>query len=525
MDGRDDRDVQQLAGIALIAFLLAVGLLACVPALPLHWQPGQIPALVAALIIAPAVTAAAQWRAAQQAMPAARATLGRARMGILALIALAAVVAPALGWQAAHPAGDWLNVAFLAPVALGAALSWLAAGSAGSLASRWAALHPQTWETGAANERAALWSETTRQGRVNRTEILGTLWRDWGGGAIALALALLVARWHGSPGTGWGLAAFVGYLLLGPLLIGRAAHLRWQSQWQLDRLDVEGTVGADWAMQSLWPVLGVVLGAALLPAAGFLTLANALVLWIAAILAPILDRLLTWVGGLFHFNVPSISSALHAATHPASRPPAIARPSAARPARPPHVPDALVWLGQHWYLVVGICALLPLLAALARTGATGTRIARARMLALALLRGLRALFQAARRPIDQWAAQAGKAARSRAAALGVRRRRGRIDPARMAPRQAVIALYLAALGLLGRRAGARRPAQTPEEYARQTAARHPELHQQLEGMTALFTRARYGPAPVEEAERGRMQALWSALRGALRRIPRGERKA
>jgi Domain of unknown function (DUF4129) len=90
----------------------------------------------------------------------------------------------------------------------------------------------------------------------------------------------------------------------------------------------------------------------------------------------------------------------------------------------------------------------------------------------------------------------------------------------MGPRQAIIALYVAALRLAARRGYPRRPGQTPREYAAEVGERLPRARDALGSMTETFVAVRYGGHAADDSLVARMQALAGALRKALRRAVR-----
>src|SRR5207247_998299 len=127
---------------------------------------------------------------------------------------------------------------------------------------------------------------------------------------------------------------------------------------------------------------------------------------------------------------------------------------------------------------------------------------------VALLKELHVLLLALWRPATQLAAQAARDVQRRAAravARGGAWRRPRLRE--MGPRQAIIALYVAALRLAARRGHPRRPGQTPHEYATEVSARLPRARDALGGMTETFVAVRYGGRPADSSHVARMQAL------------------
>ena len=178
------------------------------------------------------------------------------------------------------------------------------------------------------------------------------------------------------------------------------------------------------------------------------------------------------------------------------------------------------WLTHSWLYLLGLVAVATLAWAYWQArraqGSTGPW-----SILIALLKELQVLLLALWRPATQLTAQAVRDVQrraTRALARGGAWRRRRLRE--MGPRQAIIALYVAALRLAARRGYPRRPGQTPREYAAEVSARLPQARDALGRMTETFVAVRYGGHPADDSHVARMQALAGALRKVLRRAPR-----
>jgi hypothetical protein len=178
---------------------------------------------------------------------------------------------------------------------------------------------------------------------------------------------------------------------------------------------------------------------------------------------------------------------------------------------------ALVALAGQWLLLLCLIAMLALLWVYASSG-RGHAVRRLWLaLRAALGRYLRLLYAVLFTTAGIAAARVGKlAARAPArAGTALRQLRGP-DLGSMPARQAVVALYLAALRQASRRGFARRTGQTPSEYARALAAQVPEAGDAAEELTETFVVARYGAEPVDAADVEHARTLRQRLRLALR---------
>jgi hypothetical protein len=319
--------------------------------------------------------------------------------------------------------------------------------------------------------------------------------------------------------------ALVVYLALGLILMGRAAQLRWTTEWELEQVPVAPQVAAGWHPMAVATSVAVLLLASLVALSPLLALAHDVVGWLwAAVLLPVVRWLLPWFAQFLQGG--GISSGLNGVNRGLT-PPRI-RGGPVHPAQQ-HVTSAFwlwlaelwTWLTHSWLYLLGLLAVATLAWAYwqARRAQGGT--GRPWSILIALLKELRLILLALWHPATQLAAQAARDVQrraTRAVARGGAWRHRRLRE--MGPRQAIIALYVAVLQLAARRGYPRRPGQTPHEYAAEVGGRLPQARDALGRMTETFVAVRYGGHAADDSLVARMQALAGALRKALRRAPR-----
>ena len=520
-------DVVMTWGIVAITFCLCCGLLVGALALPLYWLPGQLAVLVVFLWAAPVAVVRIRRGAVGLFGHAAASYARRTRLAVLAALALFLVALPAYEWRLLGHGG--LTAAFAVPVVVAVVLGMVALSVAGDLAGAWLLLQRQEWEDAKYVGRGIVGMNSERVTRLNRTEVMRRLWRRWGAGAVLLGLALLAS---GHPLAGgqslaipWGVLALIVYLALGLLLMGRAAQLRWTTEWELEQVPVAPQVAAGWHPMAVATSVAVLLLAGLLALSPLLALAHGVLGWLwAAVLLPVMRWLLPWLARFLQAG--GISSGLNGVNRGLTPPGIHGGPI--HPAQH-HATSAVwlwlaelwTWLTHSWLYLLGLVALLTLAWAYrqARRAQGGT--GGPRSILIALLKELHVLLLALWRPATQLTAQAVRDVQrraTRAVARGGAWRHRRLRE--MGPRQAIIALYVAALQLAARRGYPRRPGQTPHEYAAEVGERLPRARDALGRMTETFVTVRYGGHPADDSLVARMQALAGALRKALRRAPR-----
>ncbi len=64
---------------------------------------------------------------------------------------------------------------------------------------------------------------------------------------------------------------------------------------------------------------------------------------------------------------------------------------------------------------------------------------------------------------------------------------------------------------------ARRPAQTPAEYARDLRQRVPDVETDVSGLTSDFVEARYSQHTIEPERVSAVRRYWARIKAALRR--------
>jgi Domain of unknown function (DUF4129) len=524
---RGTDDVVMTWGIVAITFCLCCGLLVGALALPLYWLPGQLAMLVVFLWATPAAVVRIRRGAVGLFGHAAASYARRTRLAVLAALALFLVALPAYEWRLLGHGG--LTAAFAVPVVVAVVLGMVALSVAGDLAGAWLLLQRQEWEDAKYVGWGIVGMESERVTRLNRTEVMRRLWRRWGAGAVLLGLALLASGHRLAGGQSlavpWGVLALVVYLALGLILMGRAAQLRWSTEWELEQVPAAPQVAAGWRPMAVATGVAVLLLAGLLALSPLLALAHSVLGWLwVAVLLPVMRWLLPWLARFLQSG--GISSGLNGVNRGLTPPRIHSGPM--HPA-PQHATSAFwlwlaelwTWLTHSWLYLLGLVAVVTLAWAYRQArraqGGTGGPWS----ILIALLKELHVLLLALWRPATQLTAQAVRDVQrraTRAVARGGAWRHRRLRE--MGPRQAIIALYVAALRLAARRGYPRRPSQTPHEYAAEVSERLPQARDALGSLTETFVAVRYGGHAADDSLVARMQALAGALRKALRRAPR-----
>ena len=501
--------------ITVVSLAFGVGLLAAGMALPLHWLPGQIAVLSLLLALLPGTVVLTAGRLAGMVGIAAADFARRARVTRWTVVGLLAVALPL---YQAHVLGHGANAGDPPFTIAGAvALCWIVSEIAASLARSWATLQVQPWEVNdaEAGEASAVSLETA--GRVNRGRILGELWRQWVAGEVTLAVVLL-ARAQLSQGheaaAMVGLLAFVIYTLAGLVLLSQAARARQTVNWHLSGLTIPPGLEHTWNGAGLRVAVVVMLGIGLLLVLHALDLAHAAVQWTAvAILQPLLGPLARWLQQVGNHALNNCGGDSGCGSPPGSR--SVPSPPRAILPQKGHVRGIdLSWLQHLWpaALVVLLAALVARAYWETRGNGLGRGIWR-EMLAI-LFRDLRLLGSLFWRPARRLFLQVTEGI-SGSNARRSRPSRRRHKHSWESPRQAVIALYLAALAFAARRGHPRRPSQTPREYAAELAERLPAGAGALSEMTDLFVAIRYSQESAGPETVGRMRALGEMLRALL----------
>jgi len=514
--GASDDDIA-LACIVLSSFCLAAGMLAYAGTLPLQWLPGQVPVLLACLIGAPI---AAAWRTlrlcALDGLPAVD-YARRTGLTQLSALALALVVLPAAEAHFLDSSGGLASTRFAYPVLVAAGLCWLARGTAVMHARQWWWLHPQAWE-GTSGEGSRILAGVERDGLVARLRLF------WVAGGVALAAASLLHAAY-APGqvvqTWLGVLAFLLYSASELVYLSFAARQRMVTHWHLTGVSMPDELAKEWGRLGLRAVLIAILVAGLAVGLHLIDLAHAALIGAGSFVQWLLNS-----KGSSVSRLPSMPPSIQPRTPPQPKVPhqlhagpvpgflqllaAIFRAIGALLA------DAGRLAQTYWPLLLAVAAAALLTHAYAayRKEGRDTRVWRA-LLAI-LWRDLLALRRLFGRPGRQLARNIVDALLG-ASASQVRRLAGRRDTPwhKLAPRSAVIAIYLTVLRYAARQGHPRQSGQTPTEYAAQVAEQVPGASEALGSLTDLFVEVRYGPCPVEPAEAGRAQLLWKALRRRL----------
>jgi len=89
---------------------------------------------------------------------------------------------------------------------------------------------------------------------------------------------------------------------------------------------------------------------------------------------------------------------------------------------------------------------------------------------------------------------------------------------RLSARQRVFFFYLALVRRGGEAGLARKPSQTPNEYAQFLDKSLPEVSDSVDSMTESFMEARYSKHLIEPKQASLVQAYWERIRQALREM-------
>jgi Domain of unknown function (DUF4129) len=92
-----------------------------------------------------------------------------------------------------------------------------------------------------------------------------------------------------------------------------------------------------------------------------------------------------------------------------------------------------------------------------------------------------------------------------------------INPRKLSPRQQVQFYYLAMLRRGGESGYARKPTQTPYEYAHTLENQIPEIDQDVDGITEEFIEARYSRHDIPAEHVGLVRRYWDRIKRALRK--------
>lgn len=378
------------------------------------------------------------------------------------------------------------------------------------------------------------WGESRSQwqvGRaVSRSEILARFVTRWTVGGVLLVLCTSVSQVNLTTGAagqltlglrGLGLsaelmAALLCYFLAGLLLIsqGRLAVLR--GRWYNQEVDVQPSVLRRWHANSVLAVLLIALPAALLPMgttswlAGFIAAAIAFIMRGVYLLLFVLMALLTLLLWPLRFLMRDPAGE---APPPVAPPPQIPTQAEAVSRLPDWLGGAVLW---------SVILLIVVYFALTYLKAHG--LLRGRPLAwLQRLRyGWRARWAFAHTALGAAITQLGKRLHLP--------RRG--DPAApplsavrigaLTPRARVRYFYLRMVSRAAERGLARRPHQTPTEFASLLESQLPDAETDVEALTEAFLAARYDTRPIPAPQVQVAQTVWRRVMRALRDQTRPE---
>lgn len=321
-------------------------------------------------------------------------------------------------------------------------------------------------------------------------------------------------------GTGYVLV----YFLLALALLAVTHYNVTLTGWKRERAVVEPNVAARWAALVASLLAALFACAALAPTsfAGGLLAALSQALGGLMYLILLLSYFVTQFLSLLYFGALYLMSLLFgtpAPTAPNRAPPPV------EPFMGPPQDAAPDWLAALQALVVWLLAAVVIASSiyvfLNRRAAFRSPTAGVRGLVAGVLGMLRAFWQSVRarglRPLAALIrAQLGRvAALSRPGGAVSRWAALRADLANMSPRERVLFYYRAMLERNARAGIARRPAQTPSEYAGVLNEAAPDAAQDVTALTSALTEARYTPHPVDPDQAGLARRAAARVRAAL----------
>jgi hypothetical protein len=507
--------------IALLGASFAMGMLALARAFAPTWPSGYVPLVLFAVAWEAAYTtdqlARPDWRF--------RRTLGFRLAELLVLFLLIRLItlgvqgrAPSL-WLWLRRPGTFFDAEFIG-VSLLAVVAWvIAVSSAGDFVEL--ALRPDELVERPFSSREVRWDVPARP--PQRTEVLARFSERWLWGGFVLVLLAALSRVNlGSLGRGLiGLAraglptdmvlALVTYFLGGLLLLsqGRLAVLR--GRWQMQRAQGIAEVVARWPRYALAVVVGVALGALLLPLGSTWQLGRWLeiilftLMQVFVALIGLLSALLGWLMGLLGW--PSAQEAPTEEIEPFPLP-----TPAPEGGRRLSVPD---WLsGSLFWLIVFVIVAYALMNYLGGRGLDLKRIVST------LREGWAFIWLWLRRRTREALAQAratwARLVQAEAPYIAPPAPWRFLRLRALSPRERVRFYYLAALRRAAEHGVRRPPAATPLEHAPLLDASWPEAQEGWEYLTAEFVKARYTPEPIEPEEAKGVQRVWEEVKAILR---------
>ena len=521
-------DILVCQGIAALVFLLCFALLLAIANLPLQWRDGELGRLIALLWAMPAAAVmTTRYAILNLDEPDRPAYLNRMRNARLGALFLAVVAVPVLQWQLLDGQPDWMTRELALPILVSLLLCLVASLLAQRLMAGWFLLQTQPWES---PNKTAEWSDSALYAmmrRVDKARAPGVFWSKWLIGGTIIAVALLICDHATSDPaipTLWGVPIFFAYMAIGPVLISHAARTRRQAHWAAHRVQVSAEVPQYWGRLAFTPVLAALFIADLLPLSGLFSVAHGAIVRLATSLSlPSPDT----VHPVNPFSAPSTA----AAPVPTDIPSSTFASSSVVP--PTSLPTGSSWGVNFGGFNIDLLGMLPTLAMLAALGiliwsAVWVRRRESHgvsrwlvlaTLAMELAAYLRWLSHALTRRRAPAQGQAIPVPKVNLLAQAQRVRCARIEG--LAPRQAIIALYLSALEHMAKRGYARRIGQTPREHAREVGQSMRVGRYVPMQMADLFSDARYSPQQIQPAQLTRMQMLWVSLRRGLRRRVEG----
>lgn len=309
----------------------------------------------------------------------------------------------------------------------------------------------------------------------------------------------------------YGLWHVVIYFFLALVLVSRTRLNLLRSGWQWEKVPIGHGVGARWITYTL-----LLLGAALIIA---LVLPTQYSLGLLGTLSYLLNVIIATLQTILYLIIAvilNLLSRLFPNLPPQPPPPEQPIPNLPAGAPPPtsaeFIQSLIFWgvfsiiagyvvvqfLRQHPELATG----LGQLPGMSRLGRLWHRI--------------RAWFGGLHQQIEDLL-EARRRARGPAPTQSASAPRRWLNPRRLSPRQQVQFYYLAMLRRGGEHGHARRPAQTPYEYARRLESQIPEINQDVDGITGEFIEARYSRHDIPPEHVGLVRRYWKRIKQALKR--------
>ena len=311
------------------------------------------------------------------------------------------------------------------------------------------------------------------------------------------------------------------YVFMSLLLLSQARLSALRASWFRERAVIGPEVARRWVLYSIIFLLLMAVIAALLPtrySMGLLATLNYMVGWFIAIMQVIVYVVLL----IFTYPLTLLMSLFGQSTTPPSQPEMPKAPEASA-ALGPTSPDPLFEVIKSvlfWliFLIIVIWALAHFLGQHRGWLKALSRIPVLRW----LVQGVSWLWQAIRRANHQLtsAISAGlnRMRPQQPLSQTIAERRRLLSLGRLTPRDRVQYFYLAMVRRSGQRGLARKPSQTPHEYAATLESQLPEVNSEISSLTDAFIEARYSRHDVTPEQASLVQRIWDRIKATLRRF-------